>query len=161
MQYQSFQLNQEHVHVQFMHDWKYRHLAAQDELSEERIAFLKKKAYNGNEAEVELKSLLKKSLVIGGDTGKRSTFTLSYNFALQCESEQEWRRQKDSILNFKYGTHKSLKYKIKNFEFGDTIRKHFERKIQNQFFQHKERRSIYPERHEQYQQERNRQRQEL
>jgi hypothetical protein len=68
-------------------------------------------------------------MVIGGDTGKRSTFTLCYNFALQFRSNSgrklDNKLQAQSILDLKYGTHKALKNDVRNYKFAMTCIKHF------------------------------------
>jgi hypothetical protein len=60
-----------------VYEYRYNEVIPQNHLSAESV---EKLSYGAGRE--ELFKLLKKSLVIGGDTGKRSTFTLCYNFAL-------------------------------------------------------------------------------
>jgi hypothetical protein len=163
MQLSTVSINQTHVHFHYQYDTRYNELLPQDSLSAEGV--LSAASHQKGSAEHnELIKLLKKSLVIGGDTGKRSTFTLTYNFALGVWDDNSLvarKLQTQSILDFKYGTHLSLKYQVRNYEFATACIKHFDYELQKRFFQRREKRSIEVVQHAEYQAERNRQREEM
>jgi hypothetical protein len=93
LQLKSVSVNGTHLCAIYTHGWKYNNPQPQSELTAEKIDLLHFRVQNGNEeARSELLGILRKSLVIGGDTGKRSTFTLCYNFVQQAEERQEQRR---------------------------------------------------------------------
>ena len=112
-------------------------MAPQVQLTEDYLSVLEIKCESVDEEErtvarEHLLRVLKKSLVIGGDTGKRSTFTLCYDFVQQENNKALQRRQNKRILNFKYGRHLSLKHLVPNYDFAIAVTKHIDRILQRE-----------------------------
>jgi hypothetical protein len=141
----SVSISQTRVNFIYEHGWKYDELLPQDTLTEELVRALAQAAPGSKDYKVLLYYLMK-SLVIGGDTGKRSTFTLCYNFALSIwegdtDELAEFRKlQAQSVMDFKFATHKNLKHEVRNHDLVSMCSKHFERQMQQQFFLYGQRR---------------------
>ena len=74
-------VNQTHLLLHYKYYTKYSEVLPQTKLT--RVPKLEEVEHDAEKVR-ELKTLLKKCLVIGCDTGRRSTFTLTYNFLMQA-----------------------------------------------------------------------------